>query len=178
MSHYYNLPAFNWGGMSDSKLLDEQAIMEATLSLYAATLNGGNLIHDVGYMESGLTGSLEMVVICDEIISWLKAFMKGLEINEETLALDVIHEHALSGDFLGTEHTVRHVREGWQPRLVDRNNYEQWMASGGMSMRERARVKIDEILNAEPRQILTPDIEKRIRTITERVVSQPGRKEK
>jgi trimethylamine--corrinoid protein Co-methyltransferase len=165
------LPAYNWGGMSDSKLLDEQAIMEATLSLFAATLNGGNLIHDVGYMESGLTGSLELVVICDEIISWLKAFMQGLEINEEMLALDVIHEHALNGDFLGTEHTLRHVREGWQPRLVDRHNYERWMASGGMSMRERARTKIDEILSAEPRHILPPDVEKRIRTITERAVA-------
>jgi trimethylamine--corrinoid protein Co-methyltransferase len=171
MSHYYNLPAFNWGGMSDSKLLDEQAIMEATLSLFAATLNGGNLIHDVGYMESGLTGSLELVVICDEIISWLKAFMQGLEINEETLALDVIHEHALSGDFLGTEHTLRHVREDWQPRLVDRHNYERWMADGGMSMRERARTKIDEILSAGPRHILPPDVERRIRTITERAVA-------
>ncbi len=171
MSHYYNLPAFNWGGMSDSKLLDEQAIMEATLSLYAATLNGGNLIHDLGYMESGLTGSLELVVICDEIISWLKAFMKGLEINEETLALDVIHEHALSGDFLGTEHTLRHVREGWQPRLVDRNNYEQWMASGGTSMRERARAKIDEILSVEPERILPLEIEQKIKDITQRAIA-------
>jgi len=171
MSHYYDLPAFNWGGMSDSKLLDEQAIMEATLSLYTATMNGGNLIHDVGYMESGLMGSLELVVICDEIISWLKASMQGLEINEETLALDVIHEHALSGDFLGADHTRRHVREDWQPRLVDRHNYEQWMARGGMSMRERARLKIDEILDAEPRQTLSPDVRKRIGTMTERAVA-------
>ena len=116
-------------------------------------------------------GSLELVVICDEIISWLKASMRGLEINEETLALDVIHEHALSGDFLGTKHTLRHVREAWQPRLIDRHNYEQWMAKGGMSMRERARTRIDEILDSEPRQILPPDINKRIRTITERVVA-------
>jgi trimethylamine--corrinoid protein Co-methyltransferase len=171
MNFYYNLPAFSTGGCSDSKLLDEQAIMEATLSLFYATLRGGNMIHDLGYMESGLTGSLELLVICDENVSWLKASMKGLEINEETLALDVIHEHALSGDFLGAEHTLRHVREGWQPRLVDRHNYEQWMASGGMSMRERARAKIDEILSAEPRHILPPDVEKRIRTITERVVA-------
>jgi trimethylamine--corrinoid protein Co-methyltransferase len=171
MNFYYNLPTFSTGGCSNSKQLDEQAIMEAALSLFATTLNGGNLIHDVGYMESGLTGSLELVVICDEIISWLKAFMQGLEINEETLALDVIHEHALSGDFLGAEHTLRHVREGWGPRLVDRQNYEGWMASGGMSMRERARMKIDEILSAEPRHTLPPDVEKRIRTITERVVA-------
>jgi trimethylamine--corrinoid protein Co-methyltransferase len=171
MNFYYNLPAFSTGGCSDSKLLDEQAIMEATLSLFYATLRGGNMIHDLGYMESGLTGSLELVVICDENVSWLKASMKGLDINEETLALDVIHEHALRGDFLGAEHTLRHVREGWQPRLVDRHNYEQWMASGGMSMCERARGKIDEILSAEPQHILPPDVEERIRTITERAMA-------
>jgi trimethylamine--corrinoid protein Co-methyltransferase len=169
MNFYYNLPAFSTGGCSDSKLLDEQAIMEATLSLYYATLRGGNMIHDLGYIESGLTGSLELVVICDEIISWLKASMQGLEINAETLALDVIHEHALSGDFLEAEHTLRHVREDWQARLVDRQNFEQWMASGGMSMRERARAKIDEILGEDPQPILPPHVEKRIRTITEAV---------
>jgi trimethylamine--corrinoid protein Co-methyltransferase len=172
MSHYYDLPAFNWGGMSDSKVLDEQAIMEATLSLFAATLNGGNLIHDVGYMESGLMGSLELVVICDEIISWLKDSMQGLEINEETLALDVIHEHALSADFLEAEHTLRHVREDWQPRLVDRHNHEQWMASGGLSMRERARARIDEILAQEPDRILPPEIEKKIKDIAERAIAE------
>jgi len=113
MNYYYNLPAFSTGGCSDSKLLDEQAIMEASLSLFWATLRGGNMIHDIGYLESGLTGSLELVVICDEIISWLKTSLQGLEINEETLALDVIHEHGLSGDFLGTEHTVRHGSHAW-----------------------------------------------------------------
>jgi len=171
MNFYYNLPAFSTGGCSDSKLLDEQAIMEATLSLLYAALRGGNMIHDIGYMESGLTGSLELVVICDENVSWLKASMQGLEINDETLALDVIHEHALSGDFLGTEHTLRHVREGWQPRLVDRHNYEQWMAGGGNSMRERARLKIDEILSAEPREILPPDVEKEIGKKTRRAIA-------
>jgi trimethylamine--corrinoid protein Co-methyltransferase len=170
MNFYYNLPVFSTGGCSDSKLLDEQAIIEAALSLFSATIRGGNMIHDIGYLESGLTGSLELVVICDEIISWLKAYLQGLEINEETLALDVIHEHALTADFLGTEHTVRHVREGWQPHLVDRHNYEGWMASGGMSMQKRARAKIDEILSAEPRQILPPDVKRRIKTITEKAV--------
>jgi len=170
MNHYYNLPAFNTGGCSDSKLLDEQAIFEATVTLYIATLSGGNMIHDLGYMESGLTGSLELVVICDEIVSWLKACTKGLEINEETLALDLIHEHALSADFLGTKHTVRHVREDWQPCLIDRQNYAKWVESGATSMRDRARVKIDEILGTEPRHVLPPDVEKRIRTIAERMV--------
>jgi len=107
------------------------------------------MIHDIGYLESGLTGSLELVVICDEIISWLK--------------------NALKGDFLGTDHTVRHVRDGWKPRLVDRNNYENWKSSGGTTMCARARSKIDEILNSEPRQVLTSDVKRRIRKITEKV---------
>jgi trimethylamine--corrinoid protein Co-methyltransferase len=171
MNFYYNLPAFSTGGCSDSKLLDEQVIMEATLSLFYAALRGGNMIHDIGYMESGLTGSLELVVICDEIVSWLKTSMQGLEISEETLALDLIHEQAFKGDFLGADHTLRHVREAWQPRLVDRHNYDQWMARGGSSMGERARMKIDEILSVEPGQILPTDVEVSIRTMTESAIA-------
>ena len=144
--------------------------MEAAVTLCIAMLSGGNMIHDLGYMESGLTGSLELVVICDEIVSWIKACTKGLEINKETLALDLIHQQALSADFLGTKHTVRHVREDWQPCLMDRQNYAKWVESGATSMRDRARVKIDEILGTEPQHILPPDIEKRIRTIAERTV--------
>jgi trimethylamine--corrinoid protein Co-methyltransferase len=83
----------------------------------------------------------------------------------------VIHEHALSGDFLEARHTLRHVREGWQPRLIDRRNYEQWMANGGLSMRERARSTIDEILGAEPGQVLPPDLEKEIGKIAEKVLA-------
>jgi trimethylamine--corrinoid protein Co-methyltransferase len=171
MSRYYNLPSFNWGGMSDSKLLDEQAVMEAALTLFAATISGGNLIHDIGYMESGLTGSLELVAICDEIISWLKAYVKGLEISEETLALDLIHEHGLKGDFLETSHTLRHVREDWQPRLVDRHNYDQWAEGGATSMGKRARAKIDEILGADPERVLPLEIEQQVKNITQRAIA-------
>jgi len=172
INHYYNLPVFSTGGASDSKLLDEQAIFEGTLTLYGSTLAGGNMIHDMGYMESGLMGSLELVVIQDEIVSVIKAgSTKGLEFNEETLALDLVHKHALSADFLGTKHTVRHVREGWQPRLVNRQNYEGWMTSGGTSMRERARAKIEEILAEEPRHVLPADVEKRIKAIAQKAVA-------
>jgi trimethylamine--corrinoid protein Co-methyltransferase len=172
INYYYNLPVFSTGGASDSKLLDEQCVFEGTLTLYGSTLAGGNMIHDMGYMESGLMGSLELVVIQDEIVSIIKAgSTKGLDFSEENLALDLVHKHALSSDFLGTKHTVRHVREGWQPRLVDRQNYEGWMASGGTSMRERARAKIDEILAEEPRHVLPPDVEKQIKAIANRAVA-------
>ena len=105
----------------------------------------------------------------------LRFSTRTMEFNEETLALDVVHKHALSADFLGTEHTVRHVREGWQPRLVDRQSYEQWEASGGTSMRDRARAKIDEILTEEPRHKMPPDVEKRIKAIADRAVAAQTR---
>jgi trimethylamine--corrinoid protein Co-methyltransferase len=172
INHYYNLPVFNTGGASDSKLLDEQAVFEGTLTLYRSMLTGGNMIHDMGYMESGLMGSLELMVIQDEIVSIIKAEnMNGMEFSEENLAMDLIHKHALSADFMATQHTVRHVREGWQPRLVDRQNYGAWMASGGTSMRDRAKAKIDEILAKEPRHAMPPDVEKQIKTIADKAVT-------
>ncbi len=97
--------------------------------------------------------------------------MQGLEISEETLALDVIHEHGLSGDFLGAEHTVRHVREFWQSRLVDRQNYDKWLESGATSMRERARAKIDDILDSEAERILPQEIELKIKDIAQRAIA-------
>ncbi|MCP4623231.1 MAG: hypothetical protein GY850_06830 [bacterium] len=172
INHYYDLPVFTTGGASDSKLLDEQAILEGTLTLHGQTVSGGNMIHDMGYMESGLTGSLELLVIQDEIVSLIKAgSMNGLDFSEENLALDLVHKHALSADFMGTEHTVRHCREGWQPRLVDRQNYKQWEESGATSMRDRARVKIEEILVEEVRHVLPPDVEKQIKAIADRAVA-------
>jgi trimethylamine--corrinoid protein Co-methyltransferase len=171
INHFYDLPVFTTGGASDSKLLDEQAIFEGTLTLHAATLQGGNMIHDMGYMESGLMGSLELVVIQDEIVSVIKAGSPGLQFNEENLALDLVHKHALTADFLGTEHTLRHVRDGWQPRLVDRHNYEQWKGKGGTSMRDRARIVIDEILAEEPRYALPPEIAKQVTAIADKAVA-------
>jgi trimethylamine--corrinoid protein Co-methyltransferase len=171
INHFYDLPVFTTGGASDSKLLDEQAIFEGTLTLYAATLQGGNMIHDMGYMESGLTGSLELVVIQDEIVSVIKAGTPGLNFNEENLALDLVHEHALTGDFLGTDHTLRHCRDGWEPRLVDRHNYDNWVAEGKTSMRDRARMVIEEILAEEPRYALPPDVAEQVKAIADRAVA-------
>jgi trimethylamine--corrinoid protein Co-methyltransferase len=151
--------------------LDEQAIFEGALTLKASMLEGGNMIHDMGYMESGLTYSLELLVIQDEIVSWIKACTEPFVFSEETLALDLVHKHAHDASFLETKHTLRHVRDGWKPRLVDRNNYDRWKAKGGTSMRDRARAVIDEILAEEPRQALPPEIARQVTAIADRAVA-------
>jgi trimethylamine--corrinoid protein Co-methyltransferase len=162
MAHYYGLPVFGLGGASDSKVPDEQAAAEAAFSLLLESLAGSHLVHDVGYLESGLCNSLEQIAICDELINFVKRFMEGLEVSEETLALDIIDEVGPHGDFLGTKHTVEHFKEDWYPNLLDRNNFEGWAAEGGKTLLQRARVRVDEILADHRPEPLRADVQQKI----------------
>ena len=169
LAHWYGLPSFGIGGTSASKCVDQQASLEAALTLMSSTLSGAHLIHDVGYLESGLTGSLPHLVICGEIIAWLKAYMKGLEINDETLALDLIDEIAPDGNFIDTQHTVRHLREDHYPELRNQKRFEDWFAESSMTLLDRAAKKTEAILAAhEPRQI-PEEVRKRIKRIVDKV---------
>lgn len=167
MAHYYGLPVFGLGGASDSKLPDEQAAAEAAFSLILEALAGTHLVHDVGYLESGMTNSFEQIVICDELINYVKRFMQGLVVNEETLALDVIDQVGPHGDFLGTEHTARHYKEDWYPRLLDRNDFDTWKAAGGKTLRQRARERVEEILSSHRPEPLPKDVQAKIDAIVE-----------
>ena len=90
-------PSLAQGGCSDAKVFDAQAAAEAALTLFANALAGVNLVHDVGYLDSAMTGSLEFVAFCDEIIGWVRRFLAGMEISEESLALELIDEVAPDG---------------------------------------------------------------------------------
>ena len=172
LAHHYGLPIFGMAGYSDSKVMDEQAAAEAALSIFANAISGANLVHDVGYLDFGMTGSLEMVVFCDEVISWTKRYLRGLEINEETLALDLIDETGPDGHFLETEHTLRHFREDWLPTLLDRRDYDDWVAAGATTLQQRANQKVREILETHRPKPLPDEIVRRVKTITQRAGTQ------
>jgi trimethylamine--corrinoid protein Co-methyltransferase len=146
LARFYDIPSFGIGGTSAAKVVDQQAAMEAALTLITSTLAGAQLIHDVGYMDSGKTGSLTQIVICHEIISWAKQYMKGLVIDDESLALHVIQEVGTDGEFLTTEHTLKHFKEDEYPELRDHRTYEDWLKLGGTTLKERARDKVEKIL--------------------------------
>jgi trimethylamine---corrinoid protein Co-methyltransferase len=158
MGQFYNLPVFGLGGVSESKMVDQQAGAEAALTLMMETLNGAALVHDLGYLESGLSGSLAQLVICAEIVSWLKRFVAPTEVNEETLALDLIDELGPEGSFMNSEHTLAHFREHWYPSLFERNNYDRWQSAGGKSLGERASERVTSILSRDPIEYLTDDV--------------------
>ena len=171
LAHYYGLPVFGLAGDSDAKLPDQQATAEAAFSMLIEALYGVNLIHDVGYLESGKCNSFEQLVMCDEIINYIKRFMQGLEVSEETLALDLIHQVGHEGEFLGADHTLRHFREDWYPQIFDRNNFEGWQLDGGKTLRQKARERIDEILAEHQPELLPPDVQQKIDEIVERAAA-------
>jgi len=173
IAHWLEVPMFSTAGCSDSKTLDEQAAVEAALSIMAAGLSGANLIHDVGFLESALIGSFEMVVLSDEIVGMVKRFLSGVRVDDETLALDVVKEVGPGGNFLAHEHTVRNLREElWFPRLIDRDKYSAWQAAGSKTLGDRVRERVEEILATHTVPSLPEEIDAGIDEILARADQQ------
>ena len=168
LAHHYHLPMFGLGGCTDSKVVDQQAAVEAALTLMAETLGGANLIHDLGYMESGLCGSLAQLVICNEMVGWIEKMMAPVEINDETLALDLIDKIGPDGSFLDSDHTMKHFRERWYPQVFERGNYDQWIEAGGLSLDLRAAQQVDTILKEHQPEPLPEDVQQQLRAIVQR----------
>jgi trimethylamine--corrinoid protein Co-methyltransferase len=165
LAHHYGMPIFGTAGCSDAKVFDAQAAAEAALTLFADAVGGANLIHDVGYLDCAMTGSLELVLFCDEIIGWLRRYLRKLDISEETLALDLIHEVGPDGHFLETEHTLRHVREDWLPTVSDRFAYHRWAAEGATTLQQRANQAVREVIGNHRAAPLPRDVVKRINAV-------------
>lgn len=165
LAHRYDLPIFGLTGCSDSKLPDEQAAAEAAFSILLETLAGAQMAHDVGYLEGGMTNSIEQIVICDELIAYTKQFMRPLEINDETLALDLINEVGPEGNYLTCDHTLKHFKEDWYPKLFDRRNFEDWQKAGSKTLRQRAREKALKLLTTHKPEPLSADVQAQIDAI-------------
>ncbi len=157
-AHGYGLPIFGLTGCSDSKLPDSQAAAEAALSIMLESLAGAQMAHDVGYLDSGMTNSIEQVVICDEIIAYTRHFLQEVEVNDDTLALDLIHQVGPDGDFMGTKHTNKNYRKDFYSKLFERHNYDGWKKAGGKTMRERAQDKALQILETHKPEPLPDEI--------------------
>ena len=168
MGKYYDLPVFGLGGSTDSKVLDQQCGFEVTLSLMTSLLHGANIIHDVGFMDSGMQGSLQIITIANDILGFLRAATRGVEVNDETLALDVIEELGPTGSFLDHEHTMRHYREPFYSKLADKRQYSLWLEQGGTTMEARAAEMVDLILAEHRPDSLPADVQKAIKEIVQR----------
>jgi len=167
--HYYKLPVWGFAGCSDAHLLDEQAAIEATFSIMMNAMSGTNLIHDVGYLSSGLTGSCEMLVMSAEIIGMVKRMLRGILVDRESLAVEVIDRVGPGGHFLMDEHTIKHMRsEFWRPSLLNRDSLETWQNKGNLPLRERLNQKVRSILKEHRAEPLTKELRQQISGIIEK----------
>jgi trimethylamine--corrinoid protein Co-methyltransferase len=142
MAKWLDIP--NWGnaGTSDSQLPDAQAGMEATQITFLAMQAGSNLAHDVGYLDFGLTCSLEQIVIVEESIAANRRLLGGVPVDRETLAVETIAQAGPGGHFMGSKHTRRHMREvQWRPTILNRQGRDSWLADGGQDLAAKARAK-------------------------------------
>lgn len=174
LAHYYKLPVWGLAGASDSKVFDEQAAAECLFSIFAAMLSGGNLIHDVGYVENGLTSSMEMVLHADEMIAMCRRFVSGVTIDEASLAADVIDEVGPHGSFIAHPHTAENFRtQHWLPRYMDHRSHHAWTEAGSQTLYERLNAEARRILETHRTEPLPADRAKEIRRIIDSRHARP-----
>ncbi len=160
MAHYYHLP-FQGGTGIEATLPDAQAGYERALQVLTNALAGTNFIHlSIGMMEQMMLASYEQCVIDDEILGAAFRIARGIEVNDDTIALDVLREVGPGGNFLGHDHTASHLRkEIWFPKVTNRETYPGWMAAGGKDMRQRANERARQILATHHPRPLSPEQE-------------------
>jgi trimethylamine--corrinoid protein Co-methyltransferase len=146
MARFHRLPSASWMS-TEAMVADGQAAAEKTLTGLAHITHGVNIVWGAGNLESTLCMSPEMLVIDDEIIGALRRFARGIAVTEETLALDLIRAVGHRGDFLTTDHTLRHFRaEIRHSRLPTRGKRDAWERQGSATLEERAAARVQEVL--------------------------------
>lgn len=138
---------------------DAQAAYEKTLTGIPPALAGASLIYGAGMLESGMTCDLAQMVMDNETISLIRHLVRGVPVNDETLAVDVIDEIGPRGEFISSEHTLKHMREASLPTLYHRDVRDTWEAEGGTDMATRAReiarrVTAEHTVEALPDEVL------------------------
>jgi len=166
MANHIGVPIYSDAGQTDSKLPDIQAGYEKAANIFQVALAGGNYIHHAaGMLESMLTVSYEQFVIDNDISGMVLRALSGIEVNDETLALDVIKAVGPGRNYLTQRHTVKYARsnEFYIPTGADRNSRVAWETAGGKDARESAREIARGILNQERPQLIPAKIDSQIK---------------
>lgn len=166
---YLRIPSFGFAGATDAKASDAQMGLEAAFSILHTGLSGTSLIHGCGQMEYGLTGSLELLVMGDEVMGMTRRIIRGVEVNEEKLARGVIDEVQPGGHYLGEDHTLKYFRsETWWPSILNRMRIDDWTASGAKSLGLKVKEKTQSIMKTHQPEKLSEEILAKIIAIVDK----------
>lgn len=166
MTHFYGVPVYSSSALTDSKIPDIQAGFEKGLTTAAVALAGAQFNHhSAGMLESMLAVAYEQYVIDDDINGQAMRLVRGLEVTEEALSLEVIHEVCFGdGHFLGHPQTIALMNEEFHyPHTADRSTRADWEAAGALDMRERARRQARETLRNVFPAIVPPEVDAQLR---------------
>ncbi|HHP7234870.1 MAG TPA: trimethylamine methyltransferase family protein [Desulfobacterales bacterium] len=150
IARHYGIPFYGTAGCSDAKLPDGQAAAEAVFSCMSSMLTGANLVHDAGLLEYATMISPEHMVLVNEVLYMVGQFARGIAVDSESLALDVIDRIGPGGHYLDCEHTMRHFHDVWYSNLFDRNTYWKWQESGGKDLAARLQEQTLERMRHQP----------------------------
>jgi len=143
----YGLPVYINVGLTDSKIPDAQAGLEAGVTLACGAMAGADIFGHLGICGVDQASSLTMLVMQHEIIGYVESLLRDVEISDEKLGLQTIQDAIEAGSFLAEEHTLRHFRsELWFPQLLDRRFFQSWADDGKQDMAARCRAMKDRLL--------------------------------
>ncbi len=166
MAHYIKVPNYNSAGLSDSKIPDSQAAWEKAFTNVLVAMGGSNYIHHAaGMLDSMISVAYEQFVIDDEIIGMSCKVLKGIDVDTEHLALEVIDSVGPGGNFMMEEHTLEHMHDEYYEGndVSDKLSRQKWEENGSLNTRERAKEIVKKILSEEEKSYLADDIDKKIR---------------
>jgi trimethylamine--corrinoid protein Co-methyltransferase len=176
VAKFYGLPTHTYVTESESKTLDVQTGLEATLSAVLGALSGINLMSGPGLMTHGLAQSFEKIVIDNEICGMLYRLARGIDINEFTLATELFKKHGPGGHFLTDKHTVewfrkeQHILSG----IIDISDFARWQSKGSKDIIQRASERVEEILAHHVPEPLPHDIEKELDNVMKSIAKKNG----
>lgn len=156
LGKYYRLPTYLFAG-SDAKVIDSQSGFETGIPLVLEAFAGVNLVEGMGMLDSFMCLSFEKLVIDNEICGMALRFKKGINISDETLALEEIRQRAKDGNYLGSEYTYKWFKkERYIPSdIITREMFEEWKRQGSKDIATKAKEVVDKSLKQHKPQALS-----------------------
>jgi trimethylamine--corrinoid protein Co-methyltransferase len=174
LAKYYGLPCLAGAAMSDSKIPDAQAAYESAFSIMSTALAGANIVFGMGGLDHLLTIDYAKLIMDAELERMVMNVIGGIEVSDDSVALDVIHQVGPAGEFLTQQHTYDHMRDFSQNNLYDRHARDVWAEQGAKNMTERAYEEARYIIENHKPKSLPQGAAEAMQTITAEYEAELG----
>jgi trimethylamine--corrinoid protein Co-methyltransferase len=171
MAKFYNIPSHSIGPDTDANFYDEQHGWEKMLTAISAMQAGINLLVNAGMFSTGFSVSYEQLLIDHEIVSIVYRYLRGIEVNDDTLAYPVINEIGPKGNFLQADHTRKYLRTGehFEAKISYQDLYDLWATRGMPDVTRKAKSEAEKIIASHKPEPLPSPAKSEISRILSRV---------